>query len=129
MIPALDTATFEHLIEELDSHAVALEFVISFESLLADRIQRIERALKDQDREEVITALLSLHASAAMVGAAQLEASATRALGNEPVETTPPGPLVRKLQGQAALFRGAFADLHHPQTTPVTQSLPLGELA
>lgn len=129
MIPALDTAVFEHLTEELDSYAVALEFLITFESLLAGRIQRIERALKDQDREEVITALMSLHASAAMVGAAQLEASATRALAQRSVETTPPGPLVRKLQGQAALFRSAFADFLHPEITPVTQELRIGWFA
>lgn len=116
-IPALDPAAFEELSTDLASHVLALEYMISFESLLAGRIHRIERALKNQDREEAITALLSLQASATMAGARQLQGSATRALVDEPVQMTLPGPLVRKLQGQADLFRIAFADLRHRRFT------------
>jgi hypothetical protein len=122
---AFNPAAFEQLAQDLGSYAIASEFVMSFESLLAERIQRIERALKNQDREEAITALLSLQASAAMAGAHQLHASATNALTIRLVETTPPGPLTRKLQGQANLFTHAFADFHHTHTT---QSTPLDKL-
>ncbi len=109
-IPALDPAAFEELATDLASHSIASDFMTSFELLLAGRIQRIERAFKDQDREELITALMSLQASAAMAGAAQLQISATRALADASVKTTLPGPLVRKLQKQADRFGVAFAD-------------------
>ncbi|BBE24653.1 hypothetical protein MN0502_35360 (plasmid) [Arthrobacter sp. MN05-02] len=112
-IPVLDPAAFEELSEDLASHVLALEYMVSFESLLAGRIHRIEQALKNQDREEAITALLSLQASATMAGARQLQGAATRALIDEPVQMTLPGPLVRKLQGQADSFRIAFADFRH----------------
>lgn len=112
MIPALDATAFEQLAEDLESHAIASEFLVTFDALLADRIQRIEHALEAQDEEEITTALLSLQASAAMAGAAQLEASATRALAR-PAESTPPGPLVQELRGHADVFRTAFADFHH----------------
>jgi hypothetical protein len=128
MIPALDAAAYEDLAEDLASHAVALEFMTSFESLLAGRIQRIERALRNQDREEVVTALLSLQASAAIAGATELHASATRALASRSVETTAPGPLVRKLQGQASRFSIAFATLH-PRSDPASRNSPLDRLA
>ena len=113
MDPALDPQPFDDLTEDVDSVVIALDFMMDFGSLLPGRIRRIEQALRDQDREETVTALLSLHASAAMAGATQLQASATRALANEPVESTPPGPLVRKLEGQADLFRAALTKLQH----------------
>jgi hypothetical protein len=118
-IPALDPVVFEELATDLASRALALDYLTSFESLLSGRIQRIERALEDQDGEEIITALMSLQASAAMAGAKQLEASATRVLADEPVERTMPGPLVRKLQGQAVLFSDAFAELRQRRFTSV----------
>ncbi|RJT77350.1 hypothetical protein D6T63_15555 [Arthrobacter cheniae] len=128
MIPVLDTCAFEILADDLGSF-VASEFLTSFDALLADRIRRIERALETQDEEEVITALLSLQASAAMAGAAQLQASAARALAQRPVGSTPPGPLVRKLQGQADMFRDAFATFHHSGYTSLTNEPPSGKLA
>lgn len=116
-IPALDPAAFEELATDLASCVLALDYLTSFESLLAGRIQRIEQALMDQNREKAITALMSLQASAAMAGARQLQASATRVLADGPVEATLTGPLVRKLQGQADLFRGAFADFRDHRFT------------
>jgi HPt (histidine-containing phosphotransfer) domain-containing protein len=119
---ALDPQSFDEFAEDVGSVVIALEFLTTFASLLAGRIRRIEGALKDQDREETLTALLSLHASATMAGATQLQVSVTRALANEMVETTPPGPLVRKLEGQADLFRTALTELHshHPITSVPT---------
>ncbi len=116
---ALDPQSFDEFAEDVGSVVIALEFLTTFASLLAGRIRRIEGALKDQDRQETLTALLSLHASATMAGATQLQVSVTRALADERVETTPPGPLVRKLEGQADLFRTALTELHshHPMTS------------
>ncbi|MUK01048.1 hypothetical protein GM708_03330 [Vibrio cholerae] len=117
VIPAFDAAAFEDFAQDLGSSA-ALDFIETFETLLVTRIERIERALGGEDTEETITALLSLQASAAMAGAAQLHASATRALAELPVVTAPPGALVRKLQGQAQHFRDAAAGVHTSRTTP-----------
>lgn len=108
MIPALDATVFAKLVEDLDL-SVAAEFLVAFNGLLVGRIERIEQALKGHDEEEISTALLSLQASAAMVGAAQLEASATRALTQQPMGSKSPGALIRKLQGQADIFREAVA--------------------
>lgn len=126
MIPALDPTAFEDLVEDLGSYTVASEFMTSFDSLLTGRIQRIERALENHDKEEIVTALLSLQASAAMAGAAQLQASVTRALVDQSVELVPPGALIRELHGQADLFRIAFAD-HHSRPTPPIGSPSFGK--
>ena len=122
MIPALDTAAFEQLAEDLGSYAVASDFLATFASLLTDRIQRIERSLVVEDEAELVTALLSLQASAAMSGAAQLQASATRTLAQQPIRSTPTGPLMRQLQGQADAFRDALAGFDHAGYAPDTQA-------
>lgn len=121
MIPALDPAAFEQLADDVDSYAIASDFLTSFASLLTARIQRIERSLVVQDEAELVTALLSLHAGAAMAGAAQLQASAARALARQPVGSTPVGPLVRRLQGQADAFRDALSGFHHAGYGPAAQ--------
>ncbi|MHA7179847.1 hypothetical protein ACX80J_06970 [Arthrobacter sp. MDB2-24] len=123
MLPPLDATVFESLADDLGSR-IASDFLDSFESLLTDRIRRIEGALKAHDDEELTTALLSLQASAAMAGAAQLQSSATRALAYNPMASAPPGPLVRKLQGQAAAFKDAFATFHHTSYTPLIGQPP-----
>ncbi|RJT75115.1 hypothetical protein D6T63_18180 [Arthrobacter cheniae] len=119
MIPALDAFAFEILAEDLGTDD-ASDFLTSFEALLTGRIQRIERALQAQDEEAITEALLSLQASAAMAGAAQLQASATHALMQQPMRSTPPGPLVRKLQGQADMFKDALVTFHHIGYSPIT---------
>jgi hypothetical protein len=120
---AFDADVLQQLAEDLESPVDAYAFALSFQSLLPARIQRIDHALRIQDREETLTALLSLQASTAMVGACQLNASVTRALAHHPVEKTLPGPLRRKLEGQADLFKRAFAEVH-ARTTPGAQELP-----
>lgn len=119
MHPVLDTVVIGHLVDDLGSYPLALNFVTTFDSLLDSRITRIEQALEGRDEDETVTALLSLQASAAMAGAVQLEALATRALTHQPVRTTPQGFLVRQLESEAALFRSAltgFRDLRVPHT-------------
>lgn len=112
VLPPLDATAFELLADDLGSR-IATDFLTSFEALLTDRIRRIERALEAHDGEELITAMLSLQASAAMAGAAQLQASTTRALAHMPSGSTPAAPLVRELQGQATAFKDAFTHFHH----------------
>jgi hypothetical protein len=118
MTPVFDATVFARLVEDLDL-CVAVDFVTTFTALLAGRIERIEQALRDHDDEEIITALLSLQASAAMVGAAQLEASATRALTQQPTGSQPSGVLIRKLQGQAEMFRQTISSIPFPAPWPV----------
>jgi hypothetical protein len=108
MIPVLDATVFAKLVEDLDL-SVAAEFLVTFNALLVGRIERIEQALKGHDEEEISTALLSLQASAAMVGAAQLEASATRAITQQPMGSKLSAAFVRRIQGQADMFREAVA--------------------
>jgi hypothetical protein len=118
MTPVFDATVFARLVEDLDL-CVAVDFVTTFTALLAGRIERIEQALRDHDDEEIITALLSLQASAAMVGAAQLEASATRALTQQPTGSQPSGVLIRKLHGQADIFRQTISSIPFPAPWPV----------
>ncbi|WP_182977126.1 hypothetical protein [Arthrobacter cheniae] len=116
---ALDPAIFAELVDDLASPTAAFSFITTFESLLDQRISNIQRALEYQDKEAVVTAMLSLQASAAITGAGQLHASITQALKHKPIEKTPHGPLVQQLEAEANLFRKAFADLkdHHLMAT------------
>ncbi len=108
MTPALDATAFSRLVEDVDLD-VAVDFLTTFNALLVSRIARIEQALEDHDEEEICTSLLSLHASAAMVGASQLQASAARALTQRPMGLELSGAFVRELQDQADLFSDAVA--------------------
>ncbi|MHA7209929.1 Hpt domain-containing protein [Arthrobacter sp. MDT1-65] len=113
MIPALDATAFSTLVEDVDL-GVAVDFLTTFNALLVSRIARIELALEDHDEEEICTALLSLHSSAAMVGASQLQASAARALTQHPVGSEHCREFVLTLQGQADTFRDAVAGFPVP---------------
>lgn len=109
IVTPFDSEAFTRLADDLNSHDLAVEFLTSFTALLDTRIRRIEQTLRNRNKEDLITALLSLRSSAAMVGACQLHASTTQALAEG--ETAPVGPLVRRLQGQAHLFMESTADL------------------
>ncbi|BBE24632.1 hypothetical protein MN0502_35150 (plasmid) [Arthrobacter sp. MN05-02] len=84
-----------------------MSFLVTFTSLLGPRIARIEAAFTDKDREELITALLSLHASSTMAGAQRLQATTTHALAAEPIEDQTPGPLLEQLAAEAREFEDA----------------------
>lgn len=122
VIRAFDPAVFEELIDQLDSRATATDFLDSFAAMLTDRIRVIEDALRAHHHEDAVRALHSLRASAVMVGARQLEASTTRALDLSNPESTAVGPLVRKLQGQADLFRTAIIPFRTPAESPSNAS-------
>ena len=124
MTPVFDPGTFERLVDEVGSRADAIDYLITFTSLLPARTERIRRAIKTGNNEEVTDALLSLQASAAMAGAAQLQASVTQALAQQHEGLPPTDPLVRKLQRQADLFSEAVLDFHYNGYTPHHTSPP-----
>jgi histidine phosphotransfer protein HptB len=80
--PVLDTAWIWVLAEELDSRAVALEFITEFLRMLPARVARINQALGISDRDQAMDAVLSLASSAHMAGAHQL-AQHCRSIGRE----------------------------------------------
>ncbi|RJT75413.1 hypothetical protein D6T63_17850 [Arthrobacter cheniae] len=123
---ALDPAIFAELVDDLASPTAAFSFITSFESLLDQRISAIRQALENQDKEAVITTMLSLQASAAITGAGQLHGCITQALARASVEKTPYGPLIQRLEVQADLFRQAFVELKDHYPMGYTE-LPLGE--
>lgn len=84
-----------------------MSFLVTFDSLLTPRINRIRRAFTRRDREELVTALLSLHASSAMIGAQQLHATTTRALTADPIQDQPAKPVLDRLTTQAQDFTEA----------------------
>jgi HPt (histidine-containing phosphotransfer) domain-containing protein len=99
-----------------------MSFLVTFTSLLGPRIDRIDAAFEQKDREELITALLSLHASSAMAGAQRLQATTAHALAAEPVEDQAPDPVLERLAVEAREFEeAARAYLQHeevPTRTP-----------
>lgn len=122
MVPALDATAFDVLAEDLDPY-VAFDFMATFIALLDSRIERIQQALRGSDGEEITTALLSLHASAVIAGAAQLRASATHALNEQPMEPGTSETFVRYLREQADTFRAAFRNLPNP-SMPTAHKTP-----
>ncbi len=116
---AFDEEVFHRFADDLGWEIVVLEYLVSFEAMLDERINRIDHALKRHDRKEAETALMSLQASAAMAGATELEATAHRALRFRPVEQNPRAPLVRQLQGKADFFRQALIAFRRQRITPV----------
>lgn len=97
-----------------------MSFLATFTSLLSPRIGRIDAAFKQKDREDLITALLSLQASATMAGAAQLQKTTTRALMADPIEDQPPEPLIEQLTSEAQDFTRAFRSFEKDPGFPRT---------
>lgn len=99
-----------------------MSFLATFTSLLSPRIARIDDAFKQKDREELITALLSLHASSAMAGAQRLQATTTHALAADPIEDQATGSLLERLEAEAREFeetaRAHLQDEGVPTRTP-----------
>ncbi len=78
-LPDLDRARFETLAGELDSRVHALAFAATFLNLLPRRLERISTTVDAGQAEAAHVALLSLAASAEMVGAQRLERDARQA--------------------------------------------------
>lgn len=117
-----DSDAFVRLADDMGSRDLAAHFLVTFTEMLGPRIARIEQALKEQDKEELTTALLSLRSSAVMVGATQILASTTQALADG--APAPAGPLVRRLQGQAHLFTESTEHIRPAATAPTPFAQP-----
>ncbi|MBM6622432.1 Hpt domain-containing protein [Micrococcaceae bacterium RIT802] len=70
--PLVDLAILHDLEQQLDGRSAVLDFVGDFASLWAARYTRVAEALRTGDDEAALDALLSLKASASMVGAIRL---------------------------------------------------------
>lgn len=73
-----------------------MSFLVTFNTLLTPRIDRIRKAFTRRDREELITALLSLHATT------------TRALAADPLQDQPAKPVLDQLTIEAQDFTRAI---------------------
>lgn len=109
-LPALDRRTLENLGEELSSPAGAMEFAQMFLQMLPQRIDAVEVAFAAQATDHAVVALLSLNASASMVGARRLaeESSTALELVGEPSEH---GPAIVRLRRLAMDFQSALGGI------------------
>ena len=78
--PALDRRTLENLGDELSNPASAMEFAQLFLQMLPQRIDAVEAAFAARATDAAVVALLSLKASASMVGARRLAEESSTAL-------------------------------------------------
>ena len=126
MIPVLDVAVVRALAADLRSTGEALNFVDRFDALLSSRLQKIHDALMTQDLEQMNVALLGLHTSAAMVGAAQLHHCTGRILGHLsrwPFSATASRAIMKDLAKEAVQFTRAYRMMRsrqnlHPDPDP-----------
>lgn len=87
--PVLDAVALRRLAEQLEDDDVLCEFLRRYLGMLDQRIDRLERALIAQDREDWMDAVLSLKTSSALAGAQALAAEA--ALLQEDAQAPPSG--------------------------------------
>ncbi|WP_049830154.1 Hpt domain-containing protein [Arthrobacter sp. RIT-PI-e] len=121
-LPVIDTHVIDILAQELHSYPDALDFIDRFVALLPERINAIHNALTRSDLEQATITLLSLHTSAAMVGATQLHHTTTNALAtitNGHTTHTHTQNLTRQLTRNAANYTTAYTTLR--DTTQKTQ--------
>ncbi|OUM44884.1 hypothetical protein [Arthrobacter sedimenti] len=79
-LPVLDPRILDDLGTELSSQACAVRFAELFGEMLPQRIRSVEDALAARDEDAAVVALLSLKASASMVGALRLVEASSSAL-------------------------------------------------
>lgn len=104
-----DRYFFDVLVADL-SPMVAARFETEFCALLPSRVRRIEDALTGgQDRDEAITALMSLQASATIAGATRLSSTVGTALADLTKAFHPSSLLSARLRRQAQQFAEAYA--------------------
>lgn len=99
-LPVLDRRTLARLAEELGSAQLATNFSNAFAMMWPRRMARLEQAVAAGNHEQARDAAGSIQVSAAMVGAAQLEASGAQILD-------------LSLAGDAATSHAALVQLHH----------------
>lgn len=108
-LPVLDRHILDNLGAELSSRAGALRFAETFVQMLPERVAAVESALTDTDPDAAVVALLSLNASACMVGARQLQELSAAALDRI---GGPPAPgLVARLHDLGTTFQSALGGI------------------
>lgn len=125
MLPVLDVAAVQDLAVGLRSTREALNFLDRFDALLSTRLQRIHAALMSRDLEQMQIAVLSLHTSAAMVGAARLHDCTGRIqqrLDRWPFSVPASRALMKDLGREAVQFTRAYRVLRS-QRTPIDASI------
>ncbi|MHA7240585.1 hypothetical protein [Arthrobacter sp. TMS1-12-1] len=109
-LPALDRRILENLGEELSNPAGALEFARMFVQMLPQRISAVEAAFAARAPDDAVVALLSLHASASMVGARLLAEASSSAL--ELIDTPAEhGPAIARLRCLATDCQSALGGI------------------
>lgn len=76
----LDASVITRLARDLESFPDALAFVEQYTAMLDDRIEAMHAELTSPATSDRLTALLSLHTSSVMAGAAQLQHTTERAI-------------------------------------------------
>lgn len=108
-LPHFDRRAFDALVEDL-SQVSADRFEADFLAMLPARIRRIEDALTaGRDREEAVTALLSLKAGATLAGATRLSFTADAALADISKAFHPSTLLPVRLRRETQQFTAAYA--------------------
>ena len=109
-LPVLDPRILDGLGTELSSQACAVRFAELFGEMLPQRIRAVEAALAARDADAAVVALLSLKASASMVGALRLVEASSSALEllDEPSEHP---ALVLRLQRLGTEFQFALGGI------------------
>jgi len=109
-LPVLDRRTLENLGEELSNPEGALDFAHTFVQMLPQRIDAVEVAFAVRAPDDAVVALLSLHASACMVGARRLAeaSSSTLELIDSPADH---GQAVARLRSLATDLQSALGGI------------------
>lgn len=96
--PVLDTDVLGRLEEQLGDPDILCEFIRGYESTLDQRVERLRHALRTQDHDDWMDAVLSLKTSSAMVGATALSRLAAELQDN--LTAPPTAPVCWPLQGR-----------------------------
>jgi HPt (histidine-containing phosphotransfer) domain-containing protein len=89
--PVLDTDALDRLGEQLGDTDILCGFIRRYESLLDQRVERLQRALAAHDHEDWMDAVLSLKTSSALAGAQALSTLVARL--QEDFALRPPAPV------------------------------------
>lgn len=85
--PVVDTDALGRLGEDLGDAEMLCGFIRRYESMLDQRVERLQRALAAQDHEDWMDAVLSLKTASALAGAealSRLAATLQESFGNRP---------------------------------------------
>lgn len=76
--PVLEASRFHKLAEDCEKFEDAVNFLATYRQLLPHRVSRILSALRNEDADAALDAILSLKTSSSMTGALQMEHNCRR---------------------------------------------------